>query len=573
MFCFKCGNELPDSAAFCDKCGQKAEIKMINPTEAEVKQILSKDTVNKTQTGASLHAVHPKPKVIVIAAVTAAVLCVVLYLLFFVNRKNNSPQNGSLVLVYDSNQNITRIVYNDILLDDYLQGDENASSCESSLDGNTYAINTKDRTLYLIDGHGLKTVAYDVDDFSLSYNGGGMIYSDTEENVFMYDCVKKEKTKIANNNSNQILNLCISPDGQSAAYTEYSDGEYTMYSYAENEKNKVAKDMLPLAVSDNFVGCFAFDTSDSLYYIDDLGEKERVASSFAFKEFVLNKNNTEIIFYDGEWYDEGRYYYFSSDGEKVMLYDKISSLYDNNSYNLPCFICPNNTLCKNYTASSGYYGAYNIIPLDSLKSGAVYLYENDESTGSCNMITVDSKGEKKKLRVDPIDYLGSVYFNGDILSYGGHIYKYDLTTEELNDIYSLDLNTSSDLIVSNSGETIYYKKDGYVYCARDVYGNGKKYEETEIGMYDNYSNLVLLKDRYLLFSLKEKIYISDNGGEPVETRIETPSFLYDKKSESSINYTYVNSMVYSEYYSRYESDIYILKPNGESELVAANGKK
>lgn len=79
---------------------------------------------------------------------------------------------------------------------------------------------------------------------------------------------------------------------------------------------------------------------------------------------------------------------------------------------------------------------------------------------------------------------------------------------------------------------------------------------------------MLLKDRYLLFTLQEKTYISDNGSEPVETSVEFPRFLSDVNSEGSTNYTYVNSMVYSEYYGIYDNDVYILKPNGEIELVA-----
>ncbi len=575
MFCSKCGNQLPDSAAFCDKCGQKVEIKMLNPTKAELKQAITKGISNGSTSQLSQVTVRKKPIIPIIAAVSAIALCFALCMLFFVKPKTNSSENGSLVLVYDSNQKITRIVYNDALLDDYLQGNESNSSCESSLDGNTYAINGKDRTLYIIDVQGLKTVAYDVNEFSLSYNGKGLIYSDTEENIFMYDCVKKEKTRISNNNLGRVSNLCISPDGQSAAYTEYSDGEYVMYSYAENEKNKVAKNMLPLAVSNKSASYFACDSSDCLYYIDSLGEKEKIASSFTSMGYVLNKNNTEIIFYDGEWYDEGRYYYFSND-EKVMLYDKITSSFDDYSYNLPYFICPNNTIDKKYVTSYGFCGTYSIIPSESLKSGAVYLYENDALTGSCNLITIDSECEKKKIRVNPINNSGSIYFNGNILSYDGHIYKYDTTLDELKGIYSIDFDTCDNLIVSNGGQTIYYTRNRQVYCAHDAYGNGS-YKEVDLNTYNTYStygyveSMMLLKDRYLLFTLQEKTYISDNGSEPVETSVEFPKFLSDVNSEGSTNYTYVNSMVFSEDYNEYESDIYILKPDGESELVAENG--
>lgn len=169
MFCSKCGNQLPDSAAFCDKCGQKVEIKMLNPTKAELKQAITKGISNGSTSQLSQVTVRKKPIIPIIAAVSAIALCFALCMLFFVKPKTNSSENGSLVLVYDSNQKITRIVYNDALLDDYLQGNESNSSCESSLDGNTYAINGKDRTLYIIDVQGLKTVAYDVNEFSLSY--------------------------------------------------------------------------------------------------------------------------------------------------------------------------------------------------------------------------------------------------------------------------------------------------------------------------------------------------------------------------------------------------------------------
>lgn len=577
MFCSKCGNQLPEDAAFCNVCGQKVEVKILNPTESELNKVITVTTPSGTdnkaprrsrnQKNGSAAVCHRKLVFPVIIAVAAAVICAVVYLLFFVKPKDNFPQNGSLVLVYDSNQKITKIVYNDSLLDDYLQGDESTSNCESSLDGNTYAVNGKDKTLYIIDGQGLKTVAYDVKNFSLSYNGKGLIYSDAEENIFMYDCVNKEKTRISNNNSNQIMSLCISPDGHSAAYTEYDDGEYVMYSYVENEKSKVAKNIFPLALSDNATNYFVYDSNDSLYYMDSYGEKEKLASSCnaLVGGYVLNKNNTEIIFYDGDWYDDGRYYFFSSSGEKIMLFDKASSSYDD--YELPKFIYPNNTLFKKYTT---YYevGACKIIPSESLKRGAVYLYENNASTGSCNLITVDSKNEKKKMRINPIESFDDYYFNGNILSYGGHIYKYDSTTEEIKGIYSIDFDTCDNLIVSNGGQTIYYTKKGYVYCAYDAYGNGK-YKEKEIGDFSYIDKMTLLKGRYLLFESNDQMYISDNGEEPMKILAEPQYFLSDQRTGIRSNYTYIDSMVYSEDY--YESDVYILKPNGESELVAENG--
>lgn len=570
MFCSKCGNQLPDSAAFCDKCGQKVEIKMLNPTKAELNQAITKDnSIGSTSqlSQATASNVRKKPIIPIIAVVAAMALCVALCLLFFVKPKTNFSENGSLVLVYDSNPKITRIVYNDVLLDDYLQGDESRSNCESSLDGNTYAVNGKDKTLYIIDAQGLKTVAYDVEKFSLSYNGKGMIYSDTEENLFMYDCVNKEKTRISNNILNLETSFCISPDGQSAAYTEYDDGEYVMYSYVEKEKNKVAKNILPLTISDNASDYFAFDSDDNLYYLNKLGEKEKIASSFTSLEYAVNKNNTEIIFYDG-WYDEGRYYFASADG-KIMLYDKIQSS-DNSDFYLPAIIIPNNTLNKSFRT---FYSEipYKIIPSESLKLGAVYLYENNASTGSCNLITVDSKNEKKKMRINPIESFDDYYFNGNILSYGGHIYKFDSTTEELKGIYSLDFDVSDNLVVSNNGETIYYTKYGHVYCARDAYGNGQ-YEERELGVSHNVDRMMLLKGRYLLFESNDKMYISDNGGEPMKVSVEPRYFLSDQRTSNNSNYTYINSMVYSEKYYDNTSDIYILKPDGESELIAENGK-
>lgn len=577
MFCSKCGNQLPDSAAFCDKCGQKVEIEMLNPTKAELKQAITKDISNGSTSQLPQATVRKKPVILIIAAVTATVLCVALCLLFFVKPKTNSSETGSLVLVYDSNQKITRIVYNDALLDDYFQGDESHSNFESSLDGNTYVINSKDRTLYIIDVHGLKTVAYDVDEFSLSYNGKGLIYLDAEENIFIYDCVKKEKTRIAHDNLNQITCLCISPDGKSAAFSEYVDGEYIMYSYVENEKQKVGKNILPLAISDNAANYFVYASNSDcyLYYMDSHGEKERIASSFNTIGCVLNKNNTEIIFYDGDWFDDdGRYYYFSSlSGEKIMLFNREKSSYD--AYTFPPFICPNDTLFREYSVyyESGAYGfgTSKIVSSESLRNGAVYLYEENTSTESCTLITVDSEGEKKKMRINPIESFDDYYFNGNILSYGGHIYKYDSTIEELKGIYSLDFDVSDNLVVSNNGETIYYTKYGHVYCARDAYGNGQ-YEERELGVSHNVDRMMLLKGRYLLFESNDKMYISDNGGEPMKVSVEPRYFLSDQRTSNNSNYTYINSMVYSEKYYDNTSDIYILKPDGESELIAENGK-
>lgn len=588
MFCSKCGNQLPEGAAFCNKCGQKVEIKILNPTESEVKQtnietpVLTSNTDTVTQpqsqvngpvTAARKKSVFP----VVIAAVVVIVLCAVLYLLFFKKTKTVFSENGSLVLAYDSNQKITRIVYNDVLLDNYLHGDESYSKCESSLDGNTYVIKGKDRTLYIIDAQGIKTIAYDVNEFSLSYNGNGLIYSDAEENIFIYDCINKEKTKITHDNSNHVMCLCISPDGQSAAYTEYDDGEYVLYSYVENEKQKVGKNILPLAISDNAANYFVYASNSDcyLYYMDSHGEKERIASSFNTIGCVLNKNNTEIMFYDGDWFDDdGRYYYFSSSsGEKIMLFDKERSSYD--AYTFPPFICPNDTLFREYSVyyESGAYGSgtSKIVSSESLRNGAVYLYEENTSTESCNLITVDSEGEKKKMRINPIENFDDFYFNGNILSYSGHIYKYDITTDELEGIYSLDFDTCDNLIVSNGGQTIYYTRNGHVYCAHDAYASGK-YEEKELGVSRNVDRMILLKGRYLLFESNDKMYISDNGGEPMKVSAKAQFFLSDQRTSNSSNYTYINSMVYSEKYYENESDIYILKPDGESELIAENGK-
>lgn len=371
MFCSKCGKQLLDGSVFCDKCGQKVKTDISTPVTEEVVEEPNIGSVvqtvidnNMAQPKTQINtSVRKKPIVpIAIAATIVAALCVVLYLIFMENQfvgitEGNYNKTGSLVLVYDQNEDITRVVYNNVLLKDYFQG--NASYdyytlIESSLDKNAYAIRGQDQILYFVDQEGIQFVAYDVLTFSLSYNGKGLTYVDLDGNVIIYDCDQKEKAIISNEYTAKELNLnylCISPDGKSVAFSAYSSDEYVMYSYVNGKNDMVSKNIFPIAICNNGESCFAHDQNKNLYYIKN-GEMQNISSSYIYGENIFNKKNDEIIY--NEQY-EGGYstFYFSANGGKTEIF--------NSNDGLICEVLYPNNMIKRKNPSM------KIIPSDSLK--------------------------------------------------------------------------------------------------------------------------------------------------------------------------------------------------------------
>lgn len=570
MFCSKCGKQLIDGSAFCDKCGQKVEMNMVNPVTAEVEETdienviltaIDNDMIQpQIQTNTSVASVRKRLIIpVAIVAAIVAVLCVVLCLMFFKKAETAYTKTGSLVLVYDSNEDITHAVCNNVLLKDYFQGDESYTYFESSLDKNVYAVKGHDRTLYVVNEKGIQFVDYDVVTFSLSYDGKGLTYVDFDGNVIIYDCDQKEKTIIADDYTTKELYphyLCISPDGKSAAFSTYLDNEYVMYLYVNGKNKIVSKNIFPIAICNNGESCFAHDQNKNLYYIKD-GEMQNISSSYIYEGNIFNKENDEIVY--SEQYDGGySTFYFSANGGKTEIF--------NSNDGLMCEVLYPNNMIKRKNPSM------KIIPSDSLTNGGVYLQVFDKMTFEGNMVTISKNGEIKRTpsTYSPIfsDSDHKYYLSNGILVYNYAVYK----NNEKTDIREL-ISGIEEYTVCNNGRNLYYTRnnadtDSCKLCYSNIDG------KNEIIICDDVVNDIelmrILDDKYFLFAdTDDNVYISDNGG---EKRAVSAGFdcYYTLSDVTDSTYTMVYySTIETERYDRKINE-YILKPDGSSELIVGS---
>lgn len=578
MFCSKCGAKISDDAVFCNNCGSKREVtsQKNDNTNNVLTMEESAPQNNYTQPANNPHiekvakvssgaTAKKKTKVLmpVIVFAIVAAICVFFVLMLASSSGGNSSENGTMVLLYDFSDNVTHIVFNNKLIDDTIQGDVSSNYCESSIGGGVYVLKGNDNTLYIIDHQGVKSVAYDIDEFALSWGGNGLVYADEEGSISFYDRITKDKIRIAKDcakGENNSYHLCVSPNGKSVTYTDYSDGEYVMYSYSNDEKNRVARNILPLAVADNSDGYFARDTGNGLYYIDKTGEKEKISSSF-YGICYFNEGGNEIIFMEEDSSDISKYYYFSAGGEK-------SKLYDGKSYSYCKVYYPNNTLYRKRTDCSIY-----IIPSKTLMDGAIYLQEStgvEYSSGyTSNMIYVNKIGEKDTIPCPTLRYFNDdYYFNNGVFVYEGKIYKGGKSEQ-------IGIEGIGNYVVSNSGKGIYYTRYeastesvNLYYSTIDGHNEVKLYND--IGRSSSLE-MKVLDDRYLLFSIGKSLYISDNGGEKKNL---SDHYIYihpDKCASQTNNRTYFKGMAYVSYdKDNHENNVCILSSETNSTQILEN---
>ena len=548
MFCSKCGAKLNDDALFCNNCGAKvgetvADSQIAHETApnsdfAEDNKPLVKNNKANSASPEAVSSKKSKVGIICILLIAIIAVCALIVLLLANTFGGNSTSKGSLVLVYDSMENVTHIIYNNRMIDDTIQSDVSESYCESSLNGGTYALKADDNTLYFIDGQGVKTVAYDVRDFSLAYSGNNLAYADSDGNISIFDNSTKEKIKVARDCStggNSGYHLCISPDGKCVAFADYSDNEYTMYVYYNGEKNRIAKNTLPLTVSNNADSFFAHDKNNNLYYVDKEGEKEKLSSS-AYSTCYLNSLGTEIIYSEhDETNDATRYYYFIVGGDKA----KIS---DSSTFPLINVYYPNNTL---YRWNSNNY--LYIVPSQTLMNGSIYLRESTNnwysSDNSSNIVFVNKMGEKDATPCSTSSswyYSGDYYFTNDTFIYDNKIYMNGKAS-------NINLENIRDIVFANNGQSAYYTR--YEESTETVnlyYGsiNGRN----EVKLYNDISNstysMKVYDDRYLLLKIGDHLYISDNGSEKISLSDDYAYIIQDRITGQIRNNTYIQGVAY-----------------------------
>ena len=531
MFCSKCGAQLKEEDTFCSSCGAKTDRPKKNAVQKTVKASETDPDVGAENSGITVKRT-PKVGIIIAVLIAAAALCALGLILAFGNGSGSgsfSERDSAVVFVYDLKEKETHIIYNNKLLNDTIQGDVGISDCESSLSGSVYALVGGDKTLYLIDEKGVRTVAYDVINYFLSYSGNGMVYADSEGDVFLYDCKKGENTKIAKDCSfGDNCYLCISPDGKSAAFADHSDDEYTMYVFSNGEKSRAGKRMIPLTISDGAKDFFVTNTDKNLYYLNKDGEKEKLASSIG-NECYINSLNNEIVYFeisDGSYV----YYYYSVGEEKNRIYEDHYDGYT--SVYVPID-----------TENRSSYLYAHILPSQTLRNGAIYLcnasYDSD-------FAYVNEKGEKEKIRCseDNAGWYNNYYFKNGTFIFNGMKIQNGKPSNTGSVISENDDSIEKVLFV-NDGKNAYYTK--YVKSDDNKSGETRLYYSDADGSnelelyktpYDADSvDITVCNDKFLLFTVNDSsLYISENGSEPRLLSDEQTYIVPGKQSKFSYNY-------------------------------------
>ena len=391
MFCNQCGNELPNGAAFCNKCGAKQEMPVPQPVPeptpvAPVPEAAS-EPVPATPTPEAAapepvpvtpapEAAAPEPVPVAPAPEAAApepvpvtpaptqpgmtapvteepkkekkgvpffvwVLLVVMIvaviavgLIFILGGKGKKSTGYPKY----TDKSVTLTDETAFKLDGASCEIEDKRSSDTNKDNTVHAYLNSDGELFFIDGS-LEpvSIADEVTSFEMSYSGDYVAYLINDEEdydnqtLYLYDVKKDNSVKIDTNV--YPYGLVLSPNGKYVSYIKDYEGssDNTLYlAGIGKEKQKIDKDgSNPIALSDNGKNLYFMNSSDdgNIKLYCYNGKENLKIAKNVSDKFFFNESISEVVFVKN---GDG-YFYTPSMSEPVKICSKsISGFYNGN---------------------------------------------------------------------------------------------------------------------------------------------------------------------------------------------------------------------------------------------------
>lgn len=386
MFCSQCGNQLPDGAAFCNKCGAKQEMPVVSevpaetvataeaPTPAEAPAPAEtpvetttpvsqpEETTPASEAQPIPEAPIPQPVPVVptpaqpgmptpvtekpkkekkgvpffvwVLLVIMIVAVVAVGLIFILGGKGKKSTGYPKY----TDKSVTLTDETAFKLDGTSCEIEDMRSSDTNKDNTVHAYLNSDGELFFIDDN-LKpvSIADEVTSFKMSYSGDYVAYLINDEEdydnqtLYLYDVKKDNSVKIDTNV--YPYGLVLSPNGKYVSYIKDYEGssDNTLYlAGIGKEKQKIDKDgSYPIAINDNGKYLYFINSSDGSnikLYCYNGKENLKIAKNVS-DSFFFNESISELVFVrDGDGY-----FYTPSMSDPVKICSKsISGFYNGN---------------------------------------------------------------------------------------------------------------------------------------------------------------------------------------------------------------------------------------------------
>lgn len=359
---------------------------------------------------------------------------------------------------------------------DEVSVDEGISTLTTSADQSLTVIKDGDATLFVVDGTELVEVAQEVNYFVISNYGDTIAYiTDKEDGVgtlYLYNVSKKKSVEI--DDEVYAGDIILSADGKSVAYITDCDVEEGWFSSSVTgnvyvskngkEGEQVAKNSVPLAVTDGGKHVFYIKENEKLY-MDD----EKLGSNINSKVY-FNEDYTELIFNED---DAAKYFTVKMKEPVKVKKGTFTSLYT------PA----NVVLASTRVNSNGSYTVYSygvdsfnetLWCIDSYE--AYYVYDKGEETEKLNSYLTQyqmSANGKSMLYLDGgqlvlVDNIEKSR-DGETVAYGLYYMESFSASEDFKDIYYYNYE-EDELCYLKKGESVRIADDADTFVYSDKYG-------------------------------------------------------------------------------------------------------
>ena len=196
--------------------------------------------------------------------------------------------------------------------DSHIAAAQDKSLFQKSADGSKLVFLDSAKVLRLFDGTRFTTVAEEVQEYRISFDGSGVAYTNTDNDLFLYR--KGKAQRVAARVSEGCF--CLSPDGETLAYVREEGGAYLACFFNSKERT-IAKDAVPFAISNGGSYVYYYTTlSKGVVYVQKGGNqdsRQKLLDIFPVA-YCCNENGEQILLTDGS-----NTYFSEYGGERMKI--------------------------------------------------------------------------------------------------------------------------------------------------------------------------------------------------------------------------------------------------------------
>lgn len=256
--------------------------------------------------------------VTLIAIASALVLSFVWGLSFLHNLREKAVirVKDSVCVMESDNDEIIGVSHSGRLVklktDSHIAAAQDKSLFQKSADGSKLVFLDSAKVLRLFDGTRFATVAEEVQEYRISFDGSGVAYTNTDNDLFLYR--KGKAQRVAARVAEGCF--CLSPDGETLAYVREEGGAYLACFFNSKERT-IAKDAIPFAISNGGSYVYYYTTlSKGVVYVQKGGNqdsRQKLLDIFPVA-YCCNENGEQILLTDGS-----NTYFSEYGGERIKI--------------------------------------------------------------------------------------------------------------------------------------------------------------------------------------------------------------------------------------------------------------